>query len=105
MPWHLGHQSTSVGNLPENRVPMTAEIRQSVASGKPYAVTGLPVGGSPSLDLFIGDAEFTIDGCRAPLLIRARGGRHGDLLRFNEKDHLGGKDVGVWNISQRDGGF
>jgi hypothetical protein len=84
---------------------MTADIRQSVASGKPYAVTRLPVGGSPSLDLFVGDAEFTIDGGRAPLVIRGHGVRHGDLVRFHEKDHFGGKDVRVWNISQRDGGF
>jgi hypothetical protein len=81
---------------------MTAQISASVASGKPYPVTVAPVGGPPSLDLFLGDAEFTIEG---GLLIRGHGTPLGELVRFHEKDHLGGKDVRVWHVSRRDGGF
>ena len=84
---------------------MTADIRQSVASGKPYPVTAPPPGDAPSLDLFLGDAEFTIDDGHAPMLIRGHGVRHGELIRFYEKDHLGGKDVRVWHVSQRDDDF
>jgi hypothetical protein len=84
---------------------MTADIRQSVASGKPYPVTVPPAGDSASLDLFVDDAEFTVDGGSAPMLIRGHGVRHGDVVRFHEKDHIGGKDVRVWHVSQRDGGF
>jgi hypothetical protein len=84
---------------------MTADIRQSVASGKPYAVTVPPGTGSPSLDLFLGDAEFTIEGGGGPMLIRGHGVLLGELVRFHEKDHIGGKDVRVWHVSQRDGGF
>jgi hypothetical protein len=85
---------------------MTADIRQSVASGKPYSVMVPPAGDSPSLDLFVGDAEFTLDGGGgAPMLIRGHGVPLGDLVRFHQKDHMGGKDVRVWHVSQQDGGF
>jgi hypothetical protein len=85
---------------------MTADIRQSVASGKPYSVMVPPAGDSPSLDLFVGDAEFTLDGGGgAPMLIRGHGVPLGDLVRFHQKDHMGGKDVRVWHVSQRDGAF
>jgi hypothetical protein len=101
--WNVGDwRRQSPDLLPENRARMTTQIRQSVASGKPYPVTAPPCGGSASLDLFLGDAEFTIEG---DLLIRGHGVRHGDLVRFHEKDHLGGKDVRVWLVSQRDGVF
>jgi hypothetical protein len=81
---------------------MATEISQSVASGKPYPVTAPPAGDAPSLDLFLGDAEFSVAG---GLLIRGHGVRHGDVVRFHEKAHLGGKDVRVWHISQREGTF
>jgi hypothetical protein len=81
---------------------MTADIRQPVASGKPYPVTVPPAGAPESLDRFLGDAEFTIDGGS---VIRGHGVRLGDLVRFHQKDHLGGKDVRVWHVSRRDGGF
>jgi len=84
---------------------MTADIRQSVASGKPYAVTVPPAGDTASLDLFVEDVEFTVDGGGAPMLIRGHGVRHGDVGRFHEKDHIGGKDGRGWHGSQRDGGF
>jgi hypothetical protein len=84
---------------------MPAETVQSVASGKPYSVTVLPAGGSPSLDLFVDDAEFSIEGGSEPLVIRGHGVRHGDVVRFHEKDHLGGKDVRVWHITQQGAGF
>jgi hypothetical protein len=84
---------------------MTADIRQSVASGKPYPVTVPPAGESASLELFVGDAEFTVDGGHAPMLIRGHGVRHGDVVRFHEKDHIGGKDVRVWHVVERAGAF
>lgn len=83
---------------------MTAEIRQSVISGKPYPVTVPPVGASPSIELFLGDAEFTIDGGGAPKLIRGHGVPLGELIRFHEKDAVG-KDVRVWHVSRRDDDF
>jgi hypothetical protein len=85
---------------------MTADIRQTVASGKPYPVLVPPAGASGSLALFTGDAEFTLDGGHGrPMLIRGHGVAHGDVVRFHQKDHIGGKDVRVWHISQRDGAF
>jgi hypothetical protein len=84
---------------------MTAETAQSVASGKPYPVTGVPGGGPSSLDRFLGDAEFTIDGGSAPLVIRGHGVTHGEEVRFHEKDSIGGKDVRVWHVARRDDGF
>jgi hypothetical protein len=81
---------------------MTAHTPLSVASGKPYAVVVPPAGDPASLDLFLGDAEFTIDG---QLLIRGHGVPLGDLVRFHEKDSMGGKDVRVWHVSQQGDGF
>jgi hypothetical protein len=63
------------------------------------------VGDSPSLDAFLGDAEFSIDTGGEPLLIRGHGVIHGELVRFHEKDAVGGKDVRVWHITQRSGGY
>jgi hypothetical protein len=83
---------------------MTAQHLHSIASGKPYRVAVLPTGGDPSLELFLGDAEFCIDGGE-PLLIRGHGVPLCDRVRFHEKDGLGGKDVRVWHVSQADGGF
>ena len=85
---------------------MSADIRQTIASGKPYPVLVLPPGVAPSLRLFVGDAEFTLDGgSGAPLLIRGHGVAHEGVVRFHQKDHIGGKDVRVWHIAERDGGF
>jgi hypothetical protein len=84
---------------------MTADIRPIVASGKPYPVTVLPEGDSASLDRFLGDAEFTLDAGGAALVIQGHGVRLDDVVRFHEKDHPGGKDVRVWHVTQRDGGF
>jgi hypothetical protein len=78
---------------------MAADIRQTVASGKPYPVLVPPTGAAGSLDLFVGDAEFTLDGgSGAPMLIRGHGVAHGDVVRFHQKDHIGGKDVRVWHV-------
>jgi hypothetical protein len=86
---------------------MTAHTPLSVASGKPYPVVAPPAGDPVSLDLFLGDAEFTIDGTGTDgqLLIRGHGVPLGDLVRFHEKDHVGGKDVRVWHVSQQGDGF
>ena len=85
---------------------MTADIRQTVASGKPYPVLSSPAGTTDSLQSFLGDAEFTVDGgAGGPMLIRGHGTMLGDQVRFHQKDHLGGKDVRVWHVSRRDGGF
>jgi hypothetical protein len=81
---------------------MTGDIRQTVISGKPYPVTQPPVGTAAGLELFVGDAEFTVDLGRDPHLVRGRGVRHGVQVRFHEKDHIGGKDVRVWHV--RDAG-
>jgi hypothetical protein len=83
---------------------MTAQHWHSIASGKPYPVT-VPPAGASSLEDFVGDAEFCIDGGGQALVVRGHGVRHGDLVRFHEKDAVGGKDVRVWNISQRAGDF
>jgi hypothetical protein len=84
---------------------MTAHTPLSVASGKPYPVTEPPAGHPVSLDLFVGDAEFTIDGGGNPLLIRGHGVPLEDKVRFQEKDTIGGKDVRVWHVSQQGDGF
>ncbi len=84
---------------------MTSAPRPIVASGKPYAVAVPPVEGSSSLEQFLGDAEFTVDGTGGALVIRGHGVPLGDLVRFHEKDHVGGKDVRVWHVSQQGDGF
>ena len=85
---------------------MTAQIRPIVASGKPYTVTVPPVSDSSSLDGFLGDAEFTIDSSGGgPLVIQGHGVRLDGVIRFHEKDSLGGKDVRVWHVAQRGDGF
>jgi hypothetical protein len=85
---------------------MTADIRQTIASGKPYPVLVPPAGASGSLQLFVGDAEFILDGgAGAPVVVHGHGVTHGDVVRFHQKDHIGGKDVRVWHVSQGDGGF
>ena len=84
---------------------MTAQHWHSVASGKPYPVAEPPAGGTPSLDSFVGDAEFRIDTGGEPVLVRGHGVSHGEVVRFHEKDAVGGKDVRVWHVSPRDGGF
>ena len=33
------------------------------------------------------------------MLVRGHGVSHGELVRFHEKDAIGGKDVRVWHIS------
>ena len=79
---------------------MTGDIRQTVISGKPYPVTHLPVGGPAGLELFVGDAEFTVDLGGDPHLVRGRGALVDGVVRFHEKDRIGGKDVRVWNVAQ-----
>ena len=84
---------------------MTAQHWHSIASGKPYLVVAPTAGDFVTLDAFLGDAEFSIDGGGEPLLIRGHGVSHGELVRFHEKDAIGGKDVRVWHITHRSGGF
>ncbi|MCW2678435.1 MAG: uncharacterized protein JWR70_3475 [Modestobacter sp.] len=83
---------------------MTGDIRQPVISGLPYPVTSSAAGGQDALDGFLGDTEFTIDLGGDPLLVRGHGSRLAEMVRFHEKDHIGGKDVRVWHITVRDGG-
>ena len=43
-----------------------------------------------------------------PLRAPAPGPRRpgpGDVVRFHEKDHIGGKDVRVWHVTPRGEGF
>ncbi|MBB3674619.1 hypothetical protein [Modestobacter versicolor] len=65
----------------------------------------VPPEGASSLEDFVGDAEFCIDGGAESLLVRGHGVRHGEVVRFHEKDAVGGKDVRVWHVSQHDGGY
>ena len=84
---------------------MTGDIRQTVISGKPYPVTHLPAGDPAGLELFVGDAEFTVDLGGDPHLVRGRGLRQDARVRFHEKDHIGGKDVRVWHVADLGTGF
>lgn len=84
---------------------MTGDIRQTVISGKPYPVTRPPVGGAAGLEPFVGDAEFNVDLGGDPHLVRGRGALVDGVVRFHEKDHIGGKDVRVWNVTRRGEGF
>jgi hypothetical protein len=84
---------------------MTADPRPIVASGKPYAVTVPPVEGSSSLKQFLGDVEFTLDGTGGQLVISGHGVPLGEVVRFHEKDSVGGKDVRVWHVSSSGDGF
>jgi hypothetical protein len=89
---------------------MTTQHRNSIASGKPYLVVAPAAGDTASLDTasldaFLGDAEFTIDIGGEPLVISGHGVTHGELVRFHEKTTVGGKDVRVWHITQRSGGY
>jgi hypothetical protein len=84
---------------------MTGDIRQPVISGLPYPVTSSAAGEPTGLDDFLGDTEFTVDLKGHPLLVRGHGSRLDEVVRFHEKDHLGGKDVRVWHVAARDGGF
>jgi hypothetical protein len=77
---------------------MTAQSWHSIASGKPYLVTGMTTGAVTSLDQFLGDAEFTIDGEGGPVVVRGHGVPLDEKVRFHEKDSVGGKDVRVWHV-------
>ena len=84
---------------------MTAQSWHSIASGKPYLVTGSATGDVTSLDQFLGDAEFTIDGEGGPVLVRGHGVPLEDKVRFHEKSEIGGKDVRVWHVCADERGF
>jgi len=84
---------------------MTAQSWHSIASGKPYLVTGSSVGEATSLDKFLGDAEFTIDGEGGPVLVRGHGVPLEDEVRSHEKSEIGGKDVRVWHVSADERGI
>jgi len=78
---------------------MTTVQSHTIASGKPYLVTGLLAGTAASLDQFLGDAEFTIDGVDGPVLVCGHGVALGESVRFHEKASAGGgKDVRVWHV-------
>jgi hypothetical protein len=88
---------------------MTAQSWHSIASGKPYLVNGSSTGDLTSLDQFLGDAEFTIDGEGGPVLVRGHGvpleGSAPAVVRFHEKSEIGGKDVRVWHVSSDERGI
>ena len=83
---------------------MTGDMRQSVISGLPYRVTSLIEGELTTLDVFLGDTQFTIEMKGNHHLIRGCGRRLDDKIRFHEKDHIGGKDVRVWQVTACDHG-
>ena len=103
--WDLGSRRLPHGAPTRGRDTMTGDIRQTVISGRPYPVTVPPAGDADSLDLFLDDAEFSIDLGRGPLLVRGHGTRLGEVVRFHEKDEVLGRDVRVWCVSELDGGF
>ncbi|QXG76454.1 hypothetical protein KUM42_02535 [Modestobacter sp. L9-4] len=84
---------------------MTAQSWHSIASGKPYLVTGSSAGAVTSLDQFLGDAEFSIDGEGGPVLVRGHGVPLEGKVRFHEKSEIGGKDVRVWHVSADERGI
>jgi hypothetical protein len=84
---------------------MTGDIRQPAISGLPYPVTSCAGGEPAALEDFLGDTEFTVDLKGDTLLVRGHGSRLEDMVRFHEKDHIGGKDVRVWHVTLRDDGF
>ena len=88
---------------------MTTQSWHSIASGKPYLVTGLVTGEATTLDQFLGDAEFTLDGEGGPVVVRGHGVPLEDggagTVRFHEKDAVGGKDVRVWHVRSGERGF
>jgi len=84
---------------------MTTQSWHSIASGKPYVVTGLVDGDVTSLDQFLGDAEFTIQGEGGEVLVRGHGVLLEDKVRFHEKDSVGGKDVRVWHVCSDERGY
>ena len=85
---------------------MTVQQSHTIASGKPYLVTGLRAGSAGSLDQFLGDTEFTIDGVDGPVRVHGHGVTLGEMVRFHEKSHGGGgKDVRIWHVCQKDDFF
>jgi hypothetical protein len=84
---------------------MTADTRQTVISGLPCPVTSVVGAGRPTLEAFLGDAEFTIDLKGHQHVVRGHGRVVGDRVRFSEKDHIGGKDVRVWHVTVGDDGI
>jgi len=86
---------------------MTAQHSHTIASGKPYIVMGTRAGGAASLEQFLGDAEFTIDGVYGPVQVCGHGVTLGEIVRFHEKSATdgGGKDVRVWHVCQKDDFF
>jgi hypothetical protein len=83
---------------------MAGDIRQGVISGVPYAVTSVVGGELTTLDVFLGDTEFTIEMNGNHHLVRGHGSKLDDKVRFHEKDHIGGKDVRVWHVTACDDG-
>lgn len=79
-----------------------------IVSTVPYRVIELAGGAAPrSLDDFVGDAGFTIDGPSGRHVIAGAGARYDAGVRFHEKDvaHTG-KDVRVWEVTDgNDDGF
>ncbi len=81
---------------------MTTSTPHSVISGVPYPVVSP---GAGDLDGFLGDTEFTIDMAGHPYVVRGCGSRLDARVRFHEKCDVVGRDVRVWHVTPRDGGF
>ncbi|MCL3862351.1 hypothetical protein [Actinotalea sp. K2] len=71
---------------------------QMVISGLPYAV--VEVDGDPpsGLTAFERAVEFVVEGGTGRHRVTGEGTRHGETVRFHEKDPDSGKDVRVWSV-------
>ena len=86
---------------------MTFLPASPVASGRPYHVKACRGRVPTALADFEGEADFILSTERGATAVRGVGAIHGDnCVRFHEKDvDHDGKDVRVWHITQRSGGY
>jgi hypothetical protein len=78
---------------------------QSVVSGVRCPVVSVAGTDPCLLAQFHGTTEFTVDMAGTPYLVRGCGSTLDGRVRFHEKDHVLGRDVRVWQVSQQDGRF
>ncbi len=77
----------------------------SVISGVCCPVWSVGDGDPHRLEDFLGDTEFTVSMAGSPYVVHGCGSRHGDHVRFHEKDDMVGRDIRVWHVTLADQGF
>ena len=77
----------------------------SIVSGISCPVVSVAGTDPRLLAQFLGTTEFTVDMAGTPYLVRGCGGWDDAHVRFHEKDEVLDRDVRVWHVSERDGGF